>query len=115
MKLIHLITLIIFFTTSVSYSQVFYKTDSEAKANLKAFVVSDYKTADLWVFKTEYLSLIQKDGIWMFTDNEAKADYKIYFTDNESQADVKIFYTDCDCQARWNNPAKQNLIKFVKH
>ena len=69
--------------------------------------------SSLWgqkVFKVEYESQADEDGLWYFVKYDSQADKKIYFVDYESQADLKIFKVKYESQAGWNKTEKQHLL-----
>ena len=66
------------------------------------------------IFKVQYESQADEDGLWYMVKYESQADIKVYFVDYESQADLKIYMVKYESQAGWRNPDKLHLLRVPK-
>lgn len=95
-----------------SNAQSVYPVDSEKKADLKLFMVSNVNQADLCIYdvKNEIFTDINS-GKWYFINNENLAEKKVYFVDSEKKADIKIYFVNNENQAGWKNKSKDYLMR----
>ena len=99
------IILYFLFLSSNPYCDIggsFYIVDSKNEAHYTVFEEESAVSADLIVFEHENRLFADRPAHWVFVDNEAFSDFRIYFTKKKSEAEFSVFFTDFESFAGCN-------------
>lgn len=87
-----------------------YQTFDYGEAQLRAAVVTDRGTADLWVHRVSSWGLARGDALWYITRDKQEANLWVYF-DTFGAAQLRICFVDTYGEAGWRraHPLKGRL------